>query len=108
MSEDDNIFYNYTLDQVFKDCQSFKLKPDMGLTDVELRMIELAYLSGQQRQLERHITDLEQNSAKKMPHMKYKLDKRMPQQMQLRLRDELSDLVRQAGNAGINIEVETA
>ena len=86
----------YTLDKVFKDCQNLKLMPDTGLTDVELRMIELAYLSGQQRQLERHITDLEHKLDKKMPHI------------QLRLRDELSDLVRQAGNAGINIEVETA
>ena len=49
----------YTLDEVFEECQKLKLKRDMGLTALERAMIGLAFMRGEQRQLEKNITDLE-------------------------------------------------
>jgi len=52
----------YTLDEVFKDCQKLKnLRSSLGykLTDFEIEMIGLAYIRGEQRQLEKHIADLD-------------------------------------------------
>tara|TARA_R110002049_G_scaffold82915_1_gene210878 strand:- start:28 stop:243 length:216 start_codon:yes stop_codon:yes gene_type:complete len=53
---------NYTLDEVLKDCQKLKnLRSSLGykLTDFEIEMIGLAYIRGEQRQLEKHIADLD-------------------------------------------------
>lgn len=52
---------NYTLDVVFKDCQKLKnLRLHLGgLTSLEIEMIGLAYMRGEQRQLEKHVADLD-------------------------------------------------
>ncbi len=57
------IMSNYTLDEVFEECQKFKLKNDMGLTALERAMIGLAFMRGEQRQLEKNITDLEKETT---------------------------------------------
>ena len=54
---------NYTLDEVFEECQKFKLKNDMGLTALERAMIGLAFMRGEQRQLGKKITDLEKETT---------------------------------------------
>jgi len=50
---------NYTLDEVLKDCQKLKnLRLHLGgLTNFEIEIIGLAYIRGEQRQLEKNITD---------------------------------------------------
>ncbi len=52
---------NYTLYKVLKDCQKLKFEANLSyrLTGVELEMIGLAYIRGEQRQLEKHIADLD-------------------------------------------------
>ena len=52
---------NYTLDEVLKDCQKLKnLRLHLGgLTNFEIEIIGLAYIRGEQRQLEKHIADLD-------------------------------------------------
>ena len=57
------IMSNYTLDEVFEECQKLKLKNDMGLTALERAMIGLAFMRGEQRQLEKNITDLEKETT---------------------------------------------
>jgi len=55
----------YTLNQVFRECQKLKFEANLSyrLTDIEIHMIELAYLNGHQRQLEKNITDLEKETT---------------------------------------------